>query len=196
MPSQVITNYKTARKIQKALQIQYEGSGIVLNYNTIETYVYIKYKDFKSLEAFIISFNKVVNKLSTLQIPPPDVQYLIMFIMSLQGAWPIWLERQRSNCRNSLLFILVQLIQDIINKARNKDNRTSLIMYDNRTFKVLNKKPSSDRSKYSKYSIEKPRHLFVDCFTTNHEKRKAQEKDHNVRGYVRITQDNRFCIEL
>ena len=173
MPSQVIANCKTAREIQKALQIQYEGSDIVLNYNTIETYVYIKYKDFKSLEVFIISFNKVVNKLSTLQIPPPDIQYLIMFIMSLQGAQPIWSERQRSNYRNSLLPTLVQLIQDITDEARNKDSRTSLAMYGNRTFRVPNKKPLSDRPKYSRYSIEKPRHPPADCFTTNHEKRKA-----------------------
>ena len=51
-------------------------------------------------------------------------------------------------------------------------------MYDNRTLRVPNnnlnsKKPSSDRPKYSRYNIEKPRHLPADCFTTNHEKRKA-----------------------
>ena len=173
MPSQVITNYKTAREMQKALQIQYEGSSIVLNYNTIETYVHIKYKNFKSLEAFIISFNKAVNKLSTLQIPPLDIQYLIMFIMSLQGAQSIQSERQRSNYRNSLLSILVQLIQDITDKARNKDSRTSLVMYSNRTFRVSNKKLLSDRPKYFRYNIEKLRYLPTNYFTTNHEKRKA-----------------------
>ena len=184
MPSQVITNCKTAREMQKALQIQYEGSGIVLNYNTIETYVHIKYENFKSLEVFIISFNKVVNKLSTLQIPPPDTQYLIMFIISLQGAQPIQSERQRSNYRNSLLPTLVQLIQDITDKARNKDSRTSSAMYGNRTFRVPNKKPSSDRLKCLGCSMEKPRHPPTDCFTTNHEKRKTQEKEHDKKQII------------
>ena len=104
--------------------------------------------------------------------------------MSLQGAQPIWSERQRSNYRNSLLPTLAQLIQDIIDKARNKDSRTSLVMYGNRTFEVPNKKPLSDRPKYSRYGIEKPRHPPADCFTTNHEKRKAQEKEHDKKQII------------
>ena len=57
-------------------------------------------------------------------------------------------------------------------------------MYNNRTFRVLNKKLSSDRLKYSRYSIEKPRHPPADCFTTNHEKRKAQEKEHDKKQII------------
>ena len=57
-------------------------------------------------------------------------------------------------------------------------------MYGNRTFRVPNKKPLSDRPKYSRYSIEKPRHPPADCFTTNHEKRKAQEKEHDKKWII------------
>ena len=57
-------------------------------------------------------------------------------------------------------------------------------MYNNRTFRVPNKKPLSDRPKYFRYSIEKPRHPPTDYFTTNHEKRKAQEKEHDKKQII------------
>ena len=57
-------------------------------------------------------------------------------------------------------------------------------MYGNRTFRVPNKKPLSDRPKCSRYSMEKPRHPPTDCFTTNHEKRKAQEKEHDKKQII------------
>ena len=57
-------------------------------------------------------------------------------------------------------------------------------MYGNRTFGVPNKKPSSDRPKCSGCGMEKPRHPPADCFTTNHEKRKAWEKEHDKKWII------------
>ena len=50
------------------LQQQYEGTKVVLNYNTIKEYTRIKYEDYTSLEKFIIAFKKLIKKLVTLNI--------------------------------------------------------------------------------------------------------------------------------
>jgi hypothetical protein len=43
----------------------------VLNYNAIESYTKIKYKDYPNLKQFIIAFKKAIEKLSNLDISPP-----------------------------------------------------------------------------------------------------------------------------
>ena len=49
-PVQILARYKLACKIQVTLQTQYEGIGAVLNYNAIELYIKIKYKDYPNLK--------------------------------------------------------------------------------------------------------------------------------------------------
>jgi hypothetical protein len=61
----------------------------VLNYNTIESYTKIKYEDYPNLEQFIIAFKKAIEKLSNLDISPPEAWHPILFIMALSDAWPI-----------------------------------------------------------------------------------------------------------
>jgi hypothetical protein len=54
-----------------ALQTQYEGSGVVLEYNTIIAYTDIKYDDYRLLEEFVLAFKKKIKKLVDLDIEPP-----------------------------------------------------------------------------------------------------------------------------
>jgi hypothetical protein len=44
----------------------------VLNYNAIELYTKIKYKDYPNLEQFIIVFKKAIEKLLNLDISLPE----------------------------------------------------------------------------------------------------------------------------
>ncbi|ELR02082.1 hypothetical protein GMDG_05243 [Pseudogymnoascus destructans 20631-21] len=96
-PSQLLAGCKSACEMWVILQSQYEGTGAVLNFNAIETYTKIKYGDYANLEQFIIGFKKAIEKLTNLEIPPPDVWHPILFIMALSDALPIWAERQCSN---------------------------------------------------------------------------------------------------
>ena len=52
----------------------------------------IKYNDYPDLKYFIIAFKKAIKKLVNLNIFPPELWYLILFIIALFNAWPIWVE--------------------------------------------------------------------------------------------------------
>ena len=79
------------------LQTQYKGTRAVFSYNTIKLYIKIKYKDYSNLKQFIIVFKKAIEKLANLDISPPELWYLILFIIALSDAWPIQAEQQQSN---------------------------------------------------------------------------------------------------
>jgi hypothetical protein len=72
IPIQVIQGKKTALECWEALELNYKGKGNVLKYNTIMHFINIKYKDFSSLDNFIIGFRRALEKLTTLQTVPPD----------------------------------------------------------------------------------------------------------------------------
>ena len=90
----------TALQMWEALQHQYEGSGTVLRYNAIQTYVTMNYGDFASLEEFVVAFKLSIAKLKSLDIAAPKEWNPVMFIAACATKWPIWAERQRSNLRN------------------------------------------------------------------------------------------------
>ena len=46
------------------LQTQCKGTGAVLNYNAIKSYIKIKYNDYFDLQHFIITFKKAIEKLT------------------------------------------------------------------------------------------------------------------------------------
>ena len=85
----MLAGYKLVYKIQVTLQTQYKGTGAVFNYNTIKSYTKIKYNDYSNLKYFIIAFKKAIEKLANFNIFPPELQYLILFIIALFNAWPI-----------------------------------------------------------------------------------------------------------
>ena len=96
-PTQMLAGYKSVYKIQVTLQTQYKGTGAVLNYNIIKSYIKIKYDDYPNLKHFIIIFKKAIKKLTNLDISPPESWHPILFIMALSNAWPIQVEQQRLN---------------------------------------------------------------------------------------------------
>ena len=123
-PIQMLAGCKSARKMWTTLQTQYKGIGAVLSYNTIKLYTKIKYKDYPNLEHFIIAFKKAIEKLTNLNISLPESWHLILFIMSLSDAQPIQAERQQLNSQKELTQLLLSaLIEDITDKARNKDKK-------------------------------------------------------------------------
>jgi hypothetical protein len=123
-PGQMLAGCKSAREMWVTLQTQYKGTGAVLNYNAIESYTKIKYKDYPNLEQFIIAFKKAIEKLANLDISPPEAWHPILFIMALSDTWPIWAERQRlSSRKESTRLTLTALIEDITYEARNKDKK-------------------------------------------------------------------------
>ncbi|EKD11974.1 hypothetical protein MBM_09837 [Drepanopeziza brunnea f. sp. 'multigermtubi' MB_m1] len=109
----------TALDMWEALQHQYEGSGTVLEYNAIQTYVTAKYEDFSSLEQFVMAFKTSITKLEALDIAPPAQWNPVMFIAACSEKWPMWAERQRSNLRMATTknkkaeITLESLIEDI-----------------------------------------------------------------------------------
>ena len=88
----MLAGCKTAREMWVALQTQYKGTGAVLNYNAIESYTKIRYKDYLNLKQFIIAFKKAIEKLANLNILLSKLQYLILFIIALLDAQPIQAE--------------------------------------------------------------------------------------------------------
>ena len=85
----MLAGCKSVYKMWVTLQTQYKGTGAVLNYNTIKSYTKIKYNDYPSLKYFIIAFKKAIKKLVSLNISPPELWHLILFIIALSNAWPI-----------------------------------------------------------------------------------------------------------
>ena len=49
-PVQMLAGCKLACEMQTTLQTQYKGTGAVFNYNTIELYIKIKYKDYPNFK--------------------------------------------------------------------------------------------------------------------------------------------------
>ena len=94
---QMLAECKLVREIWVTLQTQYKGTGAVFNYNAIELYTKIKYDDYPNLKHFIIAFKKAIEKLVNFDISLFKLWYLILLIMALSDAWPIWAERQRLN---------------------------------------------------------------------------------------------------
>ena len=88
-PIQILVRYKLVYKIQVTLQTQYKGTGAVLNYNAIKLYIKIKYNNYFNLKHFIIAFKKAIKKLANLNISPPKLQHLILFIIALFDVQPI-----------------------------------------------------------------------------------------------------------
>ena len=68
------------------LQTQYKGTGAVLNYNTIELYIKIKYDNYPNLKHFIIVFKKAIKKLANFDISLPELWHPILFIIALFNA--------------------------------------------------------------------------------------------------------------
>ena len=90
----MLAGCKSAHKMWVTLQTQYKGTGAVLSYNAIKLYMKIKYNNYPNLKYFIIAFKKAVKKLVNLNISPPKLWHLILFIMALSNIWPIWAEQQ------------------------------------------------------------------------------------------------------
>ncbi|KAK6586176.1 hypothetical protein PZA11_001233 [Diplocarpon coronariae] len=198
---------KSALDMWEALQKQYEGSGTVLEYNAIQTYVTIKYDDFNSLEAYVVAFRLSITKLEALDSAPPSHWHPIMFIAGCSNRWPIWADRQRSNLRSAMAagrkseITLEALIEDITDEARasQSSKMNGTVLYGN---KSASKPHSSDYKKSenkggfkdSKKSTSRnntsspnspcphckqpePYHKAEDCFAINKSKREAWEKD-------------------
>ena len=91
-PIQMLVGYKLACKIQATLQTQYKGTGAVLSYNAIKSYIKIKYDNYPNLKQFIIIFKKAIKKLANLNISLPKLQHPILFIMALSNTQPIQVE--------------------------------------------------------------------------------------------------------
>jgi low temperature requirement protein LtrA len=49
----------------------------------------IKYDNYFDLKQFVIAFKKAIKKLKNLDISPPELWYLILFIIALFDVWPI-----------------------------------------------------------------------------------------------------------
>ena len=101
-PVQILAGYKSVYKIQVTLQTQYKGTRAVFSYNTIESYIKIKYNNYPNFKQFIIIFKKAIKKLVNLNISPPKLWYPILFIMALSNIQPIQAERQRLNSQKEL----------------------------------------------------------------------------------------------
>ena len=85
----MLAGCKLVYKIQVTLQTQYKGIRAVLNYNTIKSYMKIKYDNYSNLKHFIIAFKKAIKKLANLNISLPELWHLILFIIALFDAQPI-----------------------------------------------------------------------------------------------------------
>ena len=88
----MLAGCKSVYQIWITLQTQYKGTGAVFNYNTIKLYTKIKYNNYPNLKHFIIIFKKAIKKLANLDISLPKLWHLILFIIALFNAWPIWAE--------------------------------------------------------------------------------------------------------
>ena len=93
----MLAGYKLVYKIQVTLQTQYKGTRAVLNYNAIKLYIKIKYNNYPNFKHFIITFKKAIKKLANLDISPPKLQHLILFIIALFNIQPIQAEQQQLN---------------------------------------------------------------------------------------------------
>ena len=91
-PIQMLVGCKSVYKIQMTLQTQYKGTRAVLSYNAIKLYMKIKYNNYPNLKHFIIAFKKAIKKLANLNISPPKLWHLILFIIALSDAGPIQAE--------------------------------------------------------------------------------------------------------
>lgn len=192
-PQSLLTGCTTALDMWATLQIQYEGTGAVLNYNAIEQYTRIKYEDYTSLEHFIIAFKKSIEKLATLQISPPDSWHPLLFIMALSEEFPTWAERQRSNSRSPATSLsLAALIIDITDEARKKGRtiETGSALYGGRP--NPNQKDRKPRKGKLCKNCNNP-NAFHDpdkCFVTNHKLRKEWEKKNNKKFVLNTQKDN------
>ena len=191
----------TALDMWESLQHQYEGSGTVLEYNAIQTYVSMKYDDYTSLEKFVVAFKLSIAKLDALEIAPPQQWNPVMFIAACSERWPIWAERQRSNLRSATTkakkaeITLESLIEDITDEAR-ANSSSSIIsgqaLYGNKSNSANNgnrKKGGGGGGQKSKQQLAadarpdckhckqpKPFHPPQDCYVVNKELRDAYEK--------------------
>ena len=82
----MLAGYKSAYKIQVTLQTQYKGTRAVFNYNTIKSYIKIKYDNYPNFKHFIIVFKKAIKKLVNFNISLPKLWHLILFIIALSNA--------------------------------------------------------------------------------------------------------------
>jgi hypothetical protein len=69
----MLAGYKLVYKIWVTLQTQYKGTGAVFNYNTIKSYIKIKYNNYPNLKYFIIIFKKAIKKLANFNISLPKL---------------------------------------------------------------------------------------------------------------------------
>ena len=93
IPRKVASAKNTVLEMWRALQQQYEGLGLVLKYNAIQDYVYLRYENFTLLNTFIITIYKAIKKLKNIQCLPYDNQLPIMFIASYANKWLTQAER-------------------------------------------------------------------------------------------------------
>jgi hypothetical protein len=168
----------TALEMWRALPQQYEGSGSVLKYNSIQDYVHLKYENFSSLDTFIIAVREAIDKLESLQCPPHDDWIPVMFIASCADKWPTWVERQRSLLRSlDHRITLDSRIDDLTDEARSKSTPTgSNALYGNKSQGTgKGKNPSKDKKNGDRPScphctMPKPRHSPQDYLENNKEK--------------------------
>ena len=172
----------------KALQHQYEGTGIVLEYHAIQNYVSIKYDDFTSLESFAVAFNRNIERLTNLNIPPPKQWHANMFIAAVSTTWPVWAERQRSNLRQKDHTVtLAGLIDDLTDEARtkNKSGPSGSALYGHKDNNNNSKDGGKGKGKGNKGKDKTPcktcgipgvKHEPKDCLAINHKKRKEWEE--------------------
>jgi hypothetical protein len=184
IPGGIVASKRLALDMWKTLCAQYEGSGTVLEYNTVQEYIHLvhSYNNYASLQEFIIDFQKAIQKLKDLpDMAPPDKWHVINFIASLATKWPLWSERQRSNVRtNKDTVTLTSLIKDITDEARTKENSKasgSSALYGNKPKDQLNQKKKGKGDKkdsnkaYPHYKNPNPNHKADNCLEGNKKKR-------------------------
>ena len=136
----------------------------------------IKYEDYPNFKQFIIVFKKAIKKLVNLDISPPELWHLILFIMALFDAWPIQVEQQQLNSRKELTRLLLStLIKDITDEAQSKDKKAKGeggVLYRGKPDKKGKQKAKEDREKskgklYKNYKDLNAYYKPKNCFITN-----------------------------
>ena len=120
-----LNRLKTAKDMWETLANQYESSGTVLNQQAIAKYIKMDYKEYESMDDFILAFQKSVDMLNTLEISPPESWHPLVFLEAVKDSFPVWAERQRSVCRGRDNVTLSELIHDLKDEAR-ADLKTSV----------------------------------------------------------------------
>lgn len=178
---------KSALDMWLALETQYQGQGVVLNYNAIVDMITDKYENYSSLESFVISFQSKLAKLKELDIGVPQAWEPILFIFLCDSQWPMWAERQRSLLRSDQTITIAKLVQDLIDEARvnPKSATNGGALYAQAKDKAKHKKDKGFQDKNKSKDIKDMRpckhcdrkgHKDADCFNVNAEKRQAWEK--------------------